>query len=38
MNQGYAPADYVGKPLIAIINTWSVSISATRISSAVSRM
>ena len=33
MQMGYAPEDWVGKPVIAILNTWSDLNPATRISS-----
>ena len=37
MNQmGYATGNIAAKPVIAIINTWSISTSATRISSSAS--
>ena len=34
MQMGYAPEDWVGRPVIAIINTWSDAHRATRISRA----
>jgi hypothetical protein len=30
MRMGYAAADYAGKPVIAIVNTWSGATSAAR--------
>ena len=36
MQMGYAPEDWVGKPVIAILNTWSDANPATRTSRAAS--
>ena len=35
---GYSRADYQGKPIIAIVNTWSdINVSATRTSASAPR-